>query len=84
MGTQTKAAADVELQEWYAARAALQNGKSFTVVTSAGTRQVSMTDLEDVQMIIEKLERIVGTPDSLDRKGRHDFALANFNNEANT
>lgn len=82
MGIQTKSAADTELQEWYAARRAVQGGKSFTVVTSAGTRVVTKQDLKDIEMIIAKLERIVGSADISDRKGRHDFALANFNNGA--
>ena len=83
MGIQSKTDADTELQEWYAARRACQAGSSFTVVTSAGTRQVTKQDLEDIEMIIAKLERIVGAPeDTGNKQGRHDFALANFNNEA--
>ncbi len=83
MAIQSKTAADSDLQEWYAARQAVTNGKSITISTSAGTRVVSYANLSEINKMIAKLERIVGTSTTT-RKGRHDFALANFNNDANS
>jgi len=80
-GVQTTAEACAELQQWYEARKAATAGQSITIVTSAGTRTVTSQDLEDIQSIIEQLERKCnGVPD--DQQGLHNFALANFNNEA--
>jgi hypothetical protein len=84
MATQTQAEADVELQLWYAARTAVRNGKSFTIITSAGTRVVTNQDLKEIQNMIVMFERKVLAPNvsTVTKKGRHDFALVNFNNGA--
>ncbi len=81
MSVQTKAEACAELAQWYEARKSAAAGKSVTIVTSAGTRTITSQDLDEIQGVIEQLERkcngVAGG------QGRHDFALANFNNEAN-
>lgn len=70
---------NAELQQWYAARAACASGKSFTLSTSAGMRVVTYQDLDDIQKVIADLERKVSAPTGSEG---HNFALANFNNDA--
>lgn len=83
MSVQTQSEACQELAEWYKARAAASAGQSITITTSSGTRTVTKQNLSEIQGIIEQLERKCGTPDTTNKQGLHNFALANFNNGAN-
>ena len=69
---QTKAEAEAELQEWYRARQACQQGQSLTIQTTAGSRTLVRQDLAEIQKIIERLEKFVS------RSTRQPFARANF------
>ena len=74
MSIQSRAAAQAELQQWYQARSALTDGKSFSYTTEAGTRQLTAVDLPMVNDQITRLERRVTTPAGQS----HNFAVANF------
>lgn len=73
MGIQTQSEAETELALWYDARKALRHGRSFTITTSAGTRTLTRNSIEEVQRMIEVLERKVAAGDT-----GHNFALADF------
>ena len=69
---QSKSEAQAELQEWYKARQAAQQGQSLTIQTSAGLRTLVRQDLSEIQMVIDRLERLV------QRAGKRPFARARF------
>jgi len=77
----SKTLVQAELDAWYAARLAAAAGKSFTIVTSAGTRVLTTQDLEDINNTIALLERELAAP-TTSTNGGHNFSLANFNNGA--
>lgn len=74
-----------DIAAFEAARTSAANGKSITIVTSAGTRVVTAQDLSDIQGILTSLyNELAACLNTSDKQGRHDFALANMgDNEAN-
>lgn len=67
-----------ELAQWYKARERVSSGKSFSVSTSAGSRQVSLQDLDDINRMINQLERQL---QQKQKNLRSPFAFADFNND---
>ena len=68
------------------ARTNAAQGKSITIVTSAGTRVVTSQDLSDITGELNRLygELSACLQQPTNRQGLHDFALANMgDNEAN-
>ncbi len=79
MGIQTQQQACDELDNWYAARQALQAGKSFSLTTSGGTRMLTYSSIGEVDAMISRLERKCSGQDATgDKQGLHNFALANM------
>lgn len=82
--SETAIRADITV--WEAARTSAAQGKSITIVTSAGTRVVTQQNLSEIQGTLNQLNRelqaCLAQPTT--RQGLHDFALANMgDNEAN-
>lgn len=75
MAIQSKSAAQAELDRWYEARAALSEGKAFTMATEAGTRVLTAVDLPQVNDHITRLERRVSNHGNRP----HNHAVVNFN-----
>ncbi len=76
--SETEIRADIAVFE--TARTNAAQGKSITIVTSAGTRVVTQQDLEDISA---ELNRLYGELNACllqptTRQGLHDFALANM------
>jgi len=82
---QTQAQACAELDDWYLARQAVQDGRSFQLTTSGGTRLLTLASIDEIQRVITQLERkCAGVATTGDKQGLHDFALANMgDNKAN-
>lgn len=82
--SETAIRSDISIFE--TARTSAANGKSITIVTSAGTRVVTAQDLSaitgELNRLYGELSACLQQPTS--RQGLHDFALANMgDNEAN-
>lgn len=76
--TETQIQADLTL--WYAARTEAAAGRSFTLVTSAGTRILTGHNIREINEMISSLQRellAAQIPDG-GRQGLHSFALANL------
>lgn len=73
-----------DIAVWQTAKTNAAQGKSITIVTSAGTRVVSAQDVSDIEATLQTLYRELSAclQGTTDKQGQHDFALANFNNEA--
>lgn len=79
----SKAQATIDLQKLQSALIqVLTDGKSVSVQTSAGMRSITRSNSTEIREEIDRLERIVNSPDIVSRKGRHDFALANWDHGA--
>lgn len=80
--SETAIRADITV--WETARTNASQGKSITIVTSAGTRVVTQQDLSDIQATLNQLNGelnaclTANAASPSTRQGLHDFALANM------
>ena len=79
--TETQIRADITV--WETARTNAAQGKSITIVTSAGTRVVTSVDIDEIQGTLNRLNGelnacLVANATTGNRQGLHDFALANL------
>ena len=75
-----------DLTLWYNARSAAAAGRSFTIVTSAGTRVLTTQSLKEINEAITELQRelLACQQANQNKQGLHNFALANMgDNKAN-
>lgn len=80
-GFRSEAEIRADLLLWYEARTAAAAGRSFTIVTSAGTRVLTTQSMSDITETITQLERELLAclqPGSANKQGLHNFALANM------
>lgn len=76
--TETEIQADLTL--WYSARSAAAAGRSFTIVTSAGTRVLTTQSMSEIESTISTLQRelLSCQQNNQSKQGLHNFALANM------
>lgn len=74
----TVAEIENELALWYKARERAAAGQSFTLTTSAGTRQLTSQDLTKINSMIAQLNREL---DQKKKNLRSPFSFADFNND---
>lgn len=79
--TETEIRSDIAV--WETARTNSAQGRSITIVTSAGTRVVSANSVSEIQGVLNRLYGelnacLVANATEGNRQGLHDFALANM------
>lgn len=76
--TETEIQADLTV--WRNARTQAASGRSFTIVTSAGTRVLTTQSMSEINATISALERelLACQQANQNKQGLHNFALANM------
>lgn len=79
-GLRSESAIQADLDAWYNARTNAANGRSVTLVTSAGTRMLTTHSMKEIEATISSLERelLACQQPNQSRQGLHNFALANL------
>jgi len=80
MANRSPTVIQADLDLWYAARTEAAAGRSFTIVTSAGTRILTTQNMGDINSTIGMLQRelIAAQQTNQKRQGLHSFALGNL------
>lgn len=77
---QSTAQIQAELDEWYKARSRLASGgKSVQISTSAGARMITFNDVDEVNRMIDKLERQLKASKQPNKRNPMGFMVGNFN-----
>lgn len=75
MAVLTKARAQALLEKYYQALENIADGKSFTMASESGTRQLTENSIPEIKDEITRLQRIVTNTSGM----THNIALVNFN-----